>query len=399
MMRPRTLLLSLAFALAGCADLPRVGAQTEEIPPLPPRATSIDDSIFRPLSVPERDPFGYPGLTVDKREVLALLRSARYEELERFLREQRNLVARDIGYEYHLRDAYLAFHHEDPALEAQLDAWVAARPTSSEALLARGDYYVARAWARRGEKLASETSQEQMEGMRQFAVQAAADARTALAMQPAHPVGYSILLAVLQFGGWSEEHEALLAQALHDHPTSFVLRAEAMNAMEPRWGGSYARMEAFADEAAAYADRNPRLVTLRGFADAERGYTRLLAKDYAGAVHYYTQALAHGEERELLLGRAQAYYQAKDFPRALDDLVRAWRQRPQAPAMLMLKAKTLYQIARALPPAIRGTVLDRAVEDLEVLTAIHPADEDAARWLAFLREQKAACLAGPEPCG
>jgi tetratricopeptide (TPR) repeat protein len=394
----RIVLCACVLATAGCTDLrvdlrhaKELGLNSlfENVPALPQRATRFDDTILHVAMPPAVDAFGYPGNTNDRREVLGMLRERRYDALERFLRLQESKVARDIRYEYHLRDAYHAFRQSAPWMESALDAWVAANPRSHRARLARADYYVNQAWEKRGEKWARRTSDEQFAGMWHFADRATEEVAAADAIQPGHLVGYSILLELTRFGGETTEALRLAKEGLRHHPGSFVLRTYTIQALEPRWGGSLTAIRAFAREGAAEASRNPRLAALPGFVEAARADDYMSDRRYDAAVHHFTRALESGPHWHFYLGRGEAYYRAGDYVRALDDLTRALQQRPQWPATLEYRGKALARMAPAAPPAIRDTLLDHALRDLELLQSVTTPDSAVQHMIDWARKAKA----------
>jgi tetratricopeptide (TPR) repeat protein len=384
-------------ALPRIAELGTSGFRAGTSAPLPPPLTRIDDSIFRPLRVPDRDPFGYPANTVDKREVAALLLRGRYDALDRRLEGLHRQVMDDVRYEYHLLDAFHAFGRTDPEVGARLDEWVRRWPGSPHARMARAMYSLHAGWEARGGKWAMATPREQLERFRELATLAAADARAGLAAEPAHLVGHYVLLDLARAFAPDREIRTLLNEALARHPASYVLRAEYMTSLEPRWGGSYRQMRAFAEESARRTG-NPRLATLRGAEHVYRAWQHRRKDDYAAALAEYEQALRHGPEREVLLQRGLTYYRAKDYARAHADLELALQQRPQGPQALEYHGRSLYYLARALPNSVRGTALARADADFGLLAAVDPDNPDVAEWLGHVAEMKRWCAAQPQPC-
>lgn len=366
--------------------------------PVSPRLTRIDDSIFRPLQVPAVDPFGYPANTVDKREIAGLLARGEYGALERRLEEIHRRVIRDVRYEYHLVDAFVAFQRSDPAMGARLDEWVRRSPGSAHALIARGSYRLSAGWDARGARWASTTPDSQLHRFRQLAELAVRDLRAGLAADGKHLVGHYLLLNLAKAFAPDREIRRLLEAGLASHRDSYALRDQYMTSVEPRWGGSYAKMRAFGKESARHAGRNPRLAALRGAEHVYRAWEHRRSDDHAAALAEYEAALRYGQEREVLLQRGRTYYQMEDYVRAHADLERALQQRPQGPEALEYHGRSLYQIARALPPAIRGTALARAEADFALLAGVDPDNDDVAEWRGHVRRMQRWCASLPEPC-
>jgi tetratricopeptide (TPR) repeat protein len=374
----------LALALCGCGKV--APARRAAAPPLPARLTWSDDTMFRPLRVPARDPFGYPANLTDKPGLIALARSGQYEALDHVLDSLEAELDADIRSEYRFWDAFQAFFGPDPALEAPLNAWVAERPASAQARIARATYYEGRAWASRGEGSAGDTPDSSLRGMDRYLDLASRDAAAGLRIDSTHLAAYTVQLAVAQLYGRLGEGRQVLTTGLRSHPASYVLRERYMNLLEPRWGGSDEAMEMFARNAAEDSARNPRLAALQGAVHDSRAYDAYLKDDYAGAVSEENQAIAFGAEREFLMARGRAYYFAYDYIRALDDLERALQQRPQHREVLLLHARVLYYMSTGLHGAQRTMAIDRAISEYELLSAIDPTDADASQWLVFLRQ-------------
>jgi tetratricopeptide (TPR) repeat protein len=379
--------LNIALMIA-CCSTGELWAQTESIPPLPPRLTKVSDSLYRTRMLPERDVHGYPSVTVDKRQLARFLTTRSHAQLEERLRILHQQTRADVRYELNLTTAYYTFHRTDSIFGARLDDWVATRPESPEARFARANYYLARAWKSRGTKAEMMT----------FTEAAAQDAAAGMERQPDNLEAFDLMLGMLRLAGWSDEQEAVLAQGLSLYPTSAVLRETALQNMVPAWGGSFQRMQQLAEEAATLADRNPRLAVLRGYIDAEQGRLHFNEGDNAAAVHYYTQALSFGDDGSFYLGRAEAYLAAGDYTRALADLNKAWLQYPQGPNTLDLRARSLYALVRYAPSRIALVLLDRAYEDAALLREINPEHDAVNELIDAIGQSRARCRAGAPRC-
>ena len=110
----------------------------------------------------------------------------------------------------------------------------------------------------------------------------------------------------------------------------------AIRALQPRWGGSYGAMERLAAEAQKYAAQNPKLVTLKGFPDVERGRVALSDNDPEGAMRFYDQALQEGGDlfNSGYTSRGLLFLRLGSYDDALRDLDRANHLRPQEPQVL-----------------------------------------------------------------
>ncbi len=365
---------------------------------LPPPLRRGDDTIFRPLRVPDTDPFGYPANTTDRPRVAALLRRGDYAALERMLDRLHFQVLTDVRHEYLLVDAFHALSLPDAEAGRRMDEWVARHPRSAHARIARARHHTVRGWRTRGEDRTADTPPEQVTGMRAAAVRAAADARAGLGMEPAHLVGFTTLLELLRMAGTPAERTAVLEAGLKQYPASYLLRDEYMAGLEPRWGGSLRAMRRFGRESARRKAENPRLAALEGSVHAYLGDQHRRGRNFAAAIREYDRAIAFGPEADFLRGRGRTWLRAEDPIRAHADLEAALRQRPHGPEGLELHGQALAGIARGVPHALAGAAIRRAEADFRLLAAVDPGSPAAARWLRHVGELKAWCRTLPEPC-
>ncbi len=103
---------------------------------------------------------------------------------------------------------------------------------------------------------------------------------------------------------------------------TFYVRHAYMLSLQPRWGGSYQEMSAFAKQARKYSDLNPRLWTLQGEADADRAYQYYVDGNYTAATKLYTQALKFGDRVNWFQYRAACYYKQGMKDEAIADYKR-----------------------------------------------------------------------------
>jgi hypothetical protein len=100
---------------------------------------------------------GWPRQSVDRTALLALLRAGRHRDLTEQLESLQATFEADPRRERWINEAMLAFRQADPALDAPIDAWVAAEPASFAPFLARCAHLDAVAWERRGTRTVAET--------------------------------------------------------------------------------------------------------------------------------------------------------------------------------------------------------------------------------------------------
>jgi len=97
--------------------------------------------------------------------------------------------------------------------------------------------------------------------------------------------------------------------------------------LEPRWGGSWEKMDRVASDAAQYLDRNPRLVLLRTLALASRGWPPYHADDYPKALELYERGIAEGPVWENLMTGVTSALKSGQHVRAVElysQILRFW---------------------------------------------------------------------------
>jgi tetratricopeptide (TPR) repeat protein len=328
---------------------------------------------------PGEDADGYPLATVDKRAVLRLLRSRRFDELEAWVVEAQAQFEADSRKEYWVLDAFDAFDNPDPQLKPLLDNWVSAKPESWAALTARGIYLVTTGWRRRGYKWAYETPARNFADMLAVHRAAAPDLVEAISR---YPNAISAYRALIQLATANSAPRAvkrvMLNEAIARCPDCFQVRVTYMMALRPRWGGSYARMDAFAEESSR-ASSNPKMRLLAGYADWDRCDLAYQDDELQTALRDCNQAVQVGEHWEFLYRRSDVLWQLDRDAETLADLDRAVTLRPQDRRLLRDRARVLK----------RGRQYERFSADVAVLREIDPVEgleaEDmalAARWSA-----------------
>jgi Zn-dependent protease with chaperone function/tetratricopeptide (TPR) repeat protein len=237
--------------------------------------------------------------------------------------------------------AFRAFDVADRQIEPRLDEWVARRPGSAVAVLARARYRSGRAWEARGG--AYRVSAAQRAEMHRLFALATSDARAALRLDPDL---VEADIALLQMAPVIGDCDAVAAAGLAKRPASYRLRSLYLHCLLPRWHGSYRDMRAFALATLRRADANPRLVALGGLLDWDAGRRASEGGDDDLALAYYARALAYGPEARAFEARAIANSRREDYPHALDDLDAALHLRPDDADLVRHRAFVLATMGR-----------------------------------------------------
>ena len=277
-----------------------------------------------------------PPFTANKGELLQKLRDRKFQDVDSQLNSYQVAFEKDAFTEGNLAVAIEAFCSPDPALGPILDEWVAKSPNSYSAHLARAEYLVTAGYEARGDQTADQTSAGQFAEMNALLNKAVKDAVAAIKLNAKSGVGYSVIIEASRANSDDDMREKALAAGLKNAPASMVIWVSAIRALQPRWGGSYGAMERLAAEAQKYAGQNPKLVTLKGFADVERGRVALEDNDPDGAMRFYDQAVQEGGDlfNSGYTNRGLLFLRLGHYDEALQDLNHANHLRPQETRVL-----------------------------------------------------------------
>jgi tetratricopeptide (TPR) repeat protein len=303
-----------------------------------------------------------PPITADDIVLMADLRARNFDKLEAKLMAYQSAAERDVTQEANMVHAFRAFAREDPAFDASLQEWVQRSPNSYVAHLARSEFLFARGANARGDKWATETSDEQFQRMKDYFDAGEKEARSALAIDPKLAEAYALLVTHQRSSGGPEYCVRAAETGIEQVPASFVIRDETTICLKPRWGGSYEAMERFAAQAQLHVHENPELAALNGSADNDRG--ELLSNDgnYDAAIAYFSRAIAKGGGySSFYYRRGEALMRDHRYAEALEDLRRADQLSPQDPGVLELISYVLLVTGK---PTEALTEINLA-EDLE----------------------------------
>jgi len=141
--------------------------------------------------------------------------------------------------------------------------------------------------------------------------------------------------------------------------------------MEPRWGGSYEKMEQIAMTAEPYYQANPRLTALYGKIYADRADYMYLREKGKEAVELYNKAIAYGDDWHFYRERARAYhFELKDLGRALKDINRSIAIRPNKSDNHITRSKIYFALERYA----------KAVADYDIARQLAPGDDAVKEW-------------------
>lgn len=315
-------------------------------------------------------------------EVIGHLRARRFDRLEFLLEEARKAALADPAREPDFENAIRAFRIADLDARAQLDAWVAAKPRSWAARLARGRYLDRQAFLARGSALAYETTARQFAEMEELQKLASRDVAAALQVEPQLTEAYAILIDQARSGkGGLEACRKLGEKALAFAPGSLRIWERLLSCAEPRWGGSRQQIEATIADSQKDSGRNRRLLALRGWVAADQAWSAGIAasrayeeKDEEGkkkaielGIRYWSQALSFGDHWSYYDGRAATHRQLGRWKEACADISAALALLPDDPELLLDRSSCnhgLLRLEAAKADLVQARGLDPGVPGL-----------------------------------
>ena len=276
-------------------------------------------------------------------QLVALLRARRFRELDEAV------VSIDRAYqanpltESRMDVAARAFYRPGSDLQPLLDAWIKEMPGSYAARLARGVFYTAVGYDKRGTCTADKTSCAKFDAMRENHAKALADLDAAFAINPRliHALIYKMDIAMA--AGDRRTNKAMHDKALELNPLSLTARFWFVTALLPRWGGSIAEMRAEIDAARPYYPKNPALKVLEGRIAFERGDDAYYdAGDMAAAANFYGEALTFGSHPFYHAMHADALVRIGEVQAAMPDIETALAAAPADPRAVFLRGYVRY---------------------------------------------------------
>jgi Zn-dependent protease with chaperone function/TPR repeat protein len=316
-----------------------------------------------------------------QREVLALFERRDIAGLERLLGEHQAAFERDATESAKLEKMFRAFGKLPRSAEPLLDEWVKGAPSSYPARLARASYYLSQGLDARGVDFIGETPEENLDTMRHYFGKARADLEHSLKLSPKPYLSHVYLMIAACHCRNKDQGEAAYEAAVKLAPESVELRLQRMSDLEPRWGGSLAKMEAFAAQSRKELADVPAANRVSARIPAYRAFEQRQAKDMAGALKYLDEAIALDADGSMLCERSYVLMELKREAEAFADVKRAL---PKA-------RESRYCMQRAVFHAARSTDDREAIEVLDLVLEVDPHSTHALNQRGW-RYQKAGRL-------
>ena len=358
----------IGLAVAGAAKI--IGNPFELLSKLKIKETGAYEVTLASKNLPvSREP--QDTLSIDQLDELrGYLENRQFDTLNSVFEDYQQDFESDIGNEYKLFDAYQVFATTLPAYENLFEAWLEYSPSHYAPYLARACYYDANGWESRGYQWSKDTSDEQFSKMRLYFRKAYDDIEIALSIKRNLLPAYMILIGICNATADEEGEEENIRNALELFPESFLVRYKYMHAIEPRWGGSYSKMEYFAKEAEPHYEFNPRLSLLYGYIYCDQAKILFYSKQYDEAVGLYTKAMTYGDVWYFYEERANVYYRLQKLDEALEDVEKSIFLRPTMDRSYRLRSKIYYRMGE----------IEESLADLNAAERLNPAYSANQQW-------------------
>ncbi len=235
-------------------------------------------------------------------DVLQELRAKNYQQIEDSIRNsEARLLAGDLG-EYDALELLKPLYQHEDVLTAELNDWTSRRPRSYVAYLARGTYRRKLGENRRGEDYVQQIPPANLLFMQQQFELAKKDLRKAQQLSPRSYLATLNLMNIAMYEDDDGAARTLLRAANELYKNNLLVRARYLVHLQPRWGGSFARMDAFIEESRSSGVSQQVVNLLSAIKLEDWGFTREKAHDLAAAKASYLKSLslARGADKRFI---------------------------------------------------------------------------------------------------
>ncbi|ROS04614.1 hypothetical protein EDC56_0120 [Sinobacterium caligoides] len=269
--------------------------------------------------------------------------------LEQIIADIEQTVQVDITKEW---SYYAIYNNIINSIESEtlLDEWVAATG-SSYAYAARGIWYTSKGADVRGTCFARCVTEAQFVEHARLTKIGLKDLRLSLDQNAKLLPVYLYLITASSARGVRIDLKSTLDQSIEQYPANYYIRDYYLDKLKPRWGGSHAKMERFAEEQQEYFEYNPRLYTLLGESYADQAWYAKSNDACPTAIKLLRKAIGYGitshwaDSMAWCLAETGQTLEALDFAKlALNisesekrqDMVTMLEQRAQIPVLQQL---------------------------------------------------------------
>jgi Zn-dependent protease with chaperone function len=313
-----------------------------------------------------------------QRQVIDLLDKRDYAALERLLGGHQWAFEADPDNSRQLENAFGAFRKVPRSGEAALNEWVGKHPASYAALVARGNYYYAQGLDARGTAFIKDTPDENVEAMRAYMGKARRDLERSLKLTQKPYLSRLLLMSLTRITGGRRGAKVQYAEAVKLAPQSVELRLAYMTSLEPRWGGSFKAMEAFAAESRAELKDAESAARVAARVPAYRAHERQREKDFAQALQLYNESIALYADARALCERSYVLSQLKRDAEAFADV-----------KLALSKTRDIrYCLERAVSAAARSSAADDVIEVLSLVIEVDARSHHAYNQRGWKHQQQ-----------
>lgn len=297
-----------------------------------------------------------------------------FDRLNRALDQYQKEYEHNYKREFAVKDAYQIFESTPSQYEKLLKKWINDYPQHYQPYLAAAHFHYSKGWDSRGEDTRKNTTDEQFEGMYHNHAIAKERLHSALNINQRLLLAHNILIGIENTGGSDGDEHRAVKNAITSFPRSYIIRATAMWAYQPRWGGSYQQMREVASDAQIHADQYPVLTALFGHIYRERSYTYRINDEHENALEMINKAIAFGDRCEFYYDRSKIYaYDLKNYDKALEDITYAIHLRP-----------TIFgHHYEHLKHCFATKAYDKAIEQVETIKAIWQDSSQTDKWCSW----------------
>lgn len=297
-----------------------------------------------------------------QRHIVDLIEKRDYEELQRLLGGYQRAFEEDPGTSPRLENAFGTLHRVPRRAETALNEWVGRYPSSYVARVARGSFYQSQGLEARGAAYFKDTPEGNIRAMRAYLGKARTDLERSLKMTQKPYLSHRTLMSIARTSGNRKTERTHYLEAVKLAPQSVELRLAHMTSLEPRWGGSYAEMEALVTESRSQLKDPGAVARLAARVPAERADERQRAKDYVQALKHYDEALGLYASAGTLCERSYVLSQLKRDAEAFADV-----------KLALSKARDdRYCLERAVAVASGVSHADEAIGVLNLVIEVDP---------------------------
>lgn len=204
-----------------------------------------------------------------------LLDAGKLDELDAYVRRVEAEHVREVDASEEIHYFFNQFAAENA--DSFTAAWLKAAPENPYALTARGEFFSGRASDARGTKLVAKTLREDMREMTAFYDQAVPLYRKAVSIRADFLPAWIELFEIGYRDSRTEIGKEAFDAAGKIDPACLDFADSVMRALEPRWGGSYEAMLAYAKTLQPFLKTRPNLARMLAAPYGDRG-DRLIAE-------------------------------------------------------------------------------------------------------------------------